>query len=144
MCAEWRTGLNHWTMRNIECRQARHYGPLCHCRRHGIVSWHHDVMSWGDWDIRPDTLFSFFFFHPIYYICPSFLSLLVVTQIRGHIAGSSPPSPVRFVPCFVLARRFQLFLPSLTRNIYDTKIGIIRIINAENRCLNQFKNTSHL
>ena len=27
------------------------------------------------------------------------LSLLVVTQIRGHIAGSSPPSRLRFVPC---------------------------------------------
>ena len=26
------------------------------------------------------------------------LSLLVVTQIRGHIAGSSPPSPLLFAP----------------------------------------------
>ena len=34
-----------------------------------------------------------FFFHPIYYLRPSILSLLVVTQIRGHIAGSSPPLP---------------------------------------------------
>ena len=35
-----------------------------------------------------------FFFHPIYYLRPSVsLSLLVVTQIRGHIAGSSPPLP---------------------------------------------------
>ena len=35
----------------------------------------------------------FFFFHPIYYLRPSILSLslLVVTQIRGHIAGSSLP-----------------------------------------------------
>ena len=33
-------------------------------------------------------------FHPIYYLRPSILSLLiVVTQIRGHIAGSSPPLP---------------------------------------------------
>ena len=39
-------------------------------------------------------LFSFFFFfHPIYYLRPYSLSLLVVTQIRGHIAGSSPPLP---------------------------------------------------
>ena len=39
-------------------------------------------------------IFIFFspsFFHPIYYLRPSFLSLLVVPQIRGHIAGSSPP-----------------------------------------------------
>ena len=30
--------------------------------------------------------------------CSPFLSLLVVTQIRGHIAGSSPPSPLRYDP----------------------------------------------
>ena len=43
------------------------------------------------------VFFSFFFLHPIYYL-PSFLSLLVVTQIRDHIAGSSPPpSPLRTV-----------------------------------------------
>ena len=29
----------------------------------------------------------------MYYLHPSILSLLVVTQIRGHIAGSSPPLP---------------------------------------------------
>ena len=36
-----------------------------------------------------------FFCHPIYYLRPSVLSpsYLVVTQIRGHIAGSSPPLP---------------------------------------------------
>ena len=34
-----------------------------------------------------------FFLHPIHYLRPSILSLLVVTQIRGHIAGSSPPLP---------------------------------------------------
>ena len=32
-------------------------------------------------------------FHPIYYLRPSFLSLLVATQIRGHTADSSPPLP---------------------------------------------------
>ena len=38
----------------------------------------------------------FTFLHPIYYICPSFSpSLLVVTQIRGHTAGSCPPLPTR-------------------------------------------------
>ena len=37
------------------------------------------------------------FSHLIYHLRPSVLSLLVVTQIRGHIAGSSPrlPSTVR-------------------------------------------------
>ena len=38
-------------------------------------------------------LFFCFFFHPIYYLRPSVLSLLVVTQIRGHIAGCSSPLP---------------------------------------------------
>ena len=33
------------------------------------------------------------FFHPIYYLRPSILSLLVVAQIRGDIEGSSPPLP---------------------------------------------------
>ena len=44
-----------------------------------------------------------------------FLSLLVVTQTRGHIADSSPPSPLRFVPRIFVARRLQRFLPSSTR-----------------------------
>ena len=43
----------------------------------------------------------------------------VVTQIRGHIAGSSPPSRllVRYehVPCILFAGRAQPFLPSSTR-----------------------------
>ena len=37
---------------------------------------------------------SFFFFIPFFYLRPFYsLSLLVVTQIRGHIAGSSRPQP---------------------------------------------------
>ena len=38
----------------------------------------------------------YFIFYSIYYLRPSFLSpsyLIVVTQIRGHMAGSSPPLP---------------------------------------------------
>ena len=57
-------------------------------------------------------------FHPLLIIFALLfysLSLLVVTQIRGHIAGSSPPTPLRFVPCIFIGRRFQLFLPSSTR-----------------------------
>ena len=57
----------------------------------------------------------FFFFHPIYYLRPSVLSLLVATQIWGHITGSSPPYQLRFVPCIFIARRIQPFLPSSTR-----------------------------
>ena len=42
------------------------------------------------------------------------LSVLVVTQIRGHTAGSSP-LPMRFVPCVFIATRRQPLPPSLTR-----------------------------
>ena len=68
--------------------------------------------------------FSFFFSIPFVYcdVTSPFFSLsllliiLVVTGIRGHmIAGSSPTSPLRFVPCFFMATRLQPFLPSWTR-----------------------------
>ena len=43
-------------------------------------------------------------------------SLPVVTQIRGHIAGPSPPSPLRTVRSFIfIARKIQHFLPWSTR-----------------------------
>ena len=52
-----------------------------------------------------------------YLLSSAFLSLSLPfgTQIRGHIGGSSPPSPLRFVPCVFIARRRQPFLTSLTR-----------------------------
>ena len=60
--------------------------------------------------------FLFFFFSSHLLSSPFFsLSLLVVTQIRGHIAGSSPSSPLRFVPFIFIARRLQPFFPSSTR-----------------------------
>ena len=53
--------------------------------------------TWGRKQIKQLTLYNLFinvFMHPIYCLRPSFLSpsYVVVTQIRGHIAGSSPPS----------------------------------------------------
>ena len=43
-------------------------------------------------------------------------SLPVVTQIRGHIAGPPPSSPLRYNNAFnVIARKKQHFLPSSTR-----------------------------
>ena len=42
-------------------------------------------------------------------------SLQVVTQIRVHIADSSPPSPLRHVPCIFFAGSIQHFLPSSIR-----------------------------
>ena len=70
----------------------------------GSLGHHHDV--------KLVTLFLSFF--PSHRLSRRFFSLsfLVVTQIRGHIAGSSPPSPLRLI---FIARRFQLFLPSSTR-----------------------------
>ena len=41
-------------------------------------------------------------FHLIYHLRPSCsCSVLVVTPIRGYLAGSSLPSPIRYVPCFI-------------------------------------------
>ena len=60
---------------------------------------------------------SFSNFFPSYLLSSPFcsLSLLVVTQIRGHTAGSSPLLPT-YGSClaFFIARRFQIFLPSST------------------------------
>ena len=39
---------------------------------------------------------------------------IVVFPIRGHI-HSSPPPPLRFVPCIVIAKKNQLFRSSSTR-----------------------------
>ena len=50
------------------------------------------------------TSHTFFFFSSHLWSSPSLALSLVVTQIRGHIAGSSPPSPVRFVPCIFIVR----------------------------------------
>ena len=71
-----------------------------------------------------------FFFHPIHYLRLSILSLLVVTQIRGHIAGSSPPLPttVRYI---FIARTYQLFLPSSTR--VDCSMETSRIMRVDTR-----------
>ena len=56
--------------------------------------------------------FSYFFFHPIYCVRPSILSLLVVTQIRGHIAGSSPPLRTTVRALHFLSREdFSSFFP---------------------------------
>ena len=60
--------------------------------------------------------FSFFFSSHLL-SSPFFsLSLLVVKQIRGHIAGPSPPSPPRFVPGIFNARKVQFFPRRLASN----------------------------
>ena len=59
--------------------------------------------------------FAFFFTITFFYL--ALLSFVVVTQIRGHMAGSSSPSsPLRQAPCVSIARRLQPFvLASPTR-----------------------------
>ena len=56
----------------------------------------------------------FWFPPPSHVLSSPFFSLshVVVTQIRGHIACSSPPSPLRAVP-IIIARRLQPYLSSL-------------------------------
>ena len=62
-------------------------------------------------------LLFFCLFHPFSYLRPSFSfpPAAVVTQIRGHMQALVPPSPLRYVPCSFIARRFQLFPSSSTR-----------------------------
>ena len=59
------------------------------------------------------------FFWPSCYHRPSFLSpsytLTVVTQVRGHIAGGSSPSPPRLVPCILSREKNCSFLLLSTR-----------------------------
>ena len=63
--------------------------------------------------IRP--MFSFFpshlFSSPFLLLLPR-TYLLVVTQTRGYMVGSSTPSPPRHVPCIFIATRLQHFVPS--------------------------------
>ena len=58
----------------------------------------------------------YLFFRIIYCLFHSFSSPTVVTtQIRGHIAGSPPPSPLRRISLRFITRRVQPFLASSTR-----------------------------
>ena len=63
-------------------------------------------------------LFFYVFFSPSHLLSSPFysLSLLVVTQIRGQIAGYSPPLPTKVRALhFFFTKIFRLFLPSSTR-----------------------------
>ena len=61
--------------------------------------------------------FVLFSFSPSHLLSSPFysVSLPVVTQIRGHIAGSSPPLPTTVRALHFFRERFQLILPSSTR-----------------------------
>ena len=61
-----------------------------------------------------------------------------VNQIRGHIAGSSPPSPVRFAPCIFVAGRVQpvlLFVQSSSSRLttYST-LGLTLLHSSVRLC----------
>ena len=60
----------------------------------------------------------FFFSFPSHSLSSPFFSLslllIAVTQIPGHMASSSLPSSLWFLPCILIPRRFQLSLPSST------------------------------
>ena len=53
----------------------------------------------------------FVFFIPFVILAPLSRSLSVVTQIRGHIAGPPPPSPLRHVPLFLSREEASIFFP---------------------------------
>ena len=67
---------------------------------------------------NPDTSPSFFC-HPIYYLRPS-ISLLVVNQIRGHVAGSSPP-----LPTTVRALHFYREKVSALSSLADSRLIVL-------------------
>ena len=63
------------------------------------------------------SLFFFVFFSPSHVLSSPFCSLsLLVNQIRGHAADSSLSSPLQFVPCIFIARRFQPLVYKLSTN----------------------------
>ena len=69
--------------------------------------------------IYTEVFFFLFSAHllPSPFFCPSGL---VVTQIGGDVAGSSPPSPTTVRALHLVARRLERFLPSSTRVEFAT------------------------
>ena len=67
--------------------------------------------KWSCRESNSDFLFYFIFPSPLlsshFCLSPS----IVVTQTRGHKAGSSPPSPLRCVPSFLKREEFSTFFP---------------------------------
>ena len=61
-------------------------------------------------DVDVIYMFLFFFIPFIIPALPS-RSLPVITQIRGHIAGPSPSSPLRYVPSSLSRKDPTIFFP---------------------------------
>ena len=70
------------------------------------------------------------------------ISLLVVTQIRGHIAGSCPPYPLRFLPCILYPVKISALSPldvwvaiiSSNSGIYDTLPSSAKVSSIMSAC----------
>ena len=72
----------------------------------------HPALSVGSPAKNSTRRFFFLFliiFMPIHILALVSHSLPVVTQIRGHIAGSPSPSPLRYVPSFLSREEFSAF-----------------------------------
>ena len=76
-----------------------------------MVREHRGGYAWFLRSIVYFTLCFFFFSIPLIFFALSFslFLIIVVTQIRGHIliAGSSPPSPLQFVPCIFFREKIS-------------------------------------
>ena len=67
----------------------------------------------------------YFFFIPFIIPAPLSRSLPVVTQIRGHIAGPPPPSPLRHVLSFLPRRESSIFFPGRLASNQPTLLGAL-------------------
>ena len=82
-----------------------------------LLLFSHELASSSPWsEDRLQSHFVFFFsfdHRPFYYVCtvPSHSPYPDVTQIQGNQAGSSPPSPLRYAPSFLLREDSSYFFP---------------------------------
>ena len=77
--------------------------------------------------VPKSSFFSLLFFHPIYYLRPSFS----LPPSRNSYPGSHsrlflpPPFPRRFAPCGFIARRLQPFFPRRLAANCDINTGLL-------------------
>ena len=88
----------------VHCRGRSLYGACCRCSEVHARSQVHGHRT-GSTD--------FFFFIPFIMLALLSRSLPVVTQIRGHIAGPPPPSPLPYYTCLHIYREKNSAFSSL-------------------------------
>ena len=92
---QWETGASRFRNWGLTvCRGADIIGQINGAQRRVLHCW--CILPTYTWVVV------FLFSHPISYVALLFSLLLVVPQVRGHIAGSSLLSPVRFVACICI------------------------------------------